>query len=122
MTRTRKRRTPAGDSAKGVTFESVRRFALGLPGVVEGPCYGTPGFRVKGKLIARLKEDGETLVVHMDHDSRAALMEANPETYFVTDHYAGHEWMLVRLPSVRAVEVREMLTNAWERRKGKTRR
>jgi hypothetical protein len=118
----RKRRPLSGVSAKGMTFESVRRFALALPGVLEDTCYGTPAFRVKGKLLARLKEDGETLVIRMDYDSRAALMEANPETYFVTDHYAGHEWMLVRLPTVRAAEMQELLTNAWQRRKGNARR
>lgn len=46
-----------------MNVRTVRRLALALPGVEEGPCYGTPGFRVKGRFLARLWEDGETLVV-----------------------------------------------------------
>jgi hypothetical protein len=46
-----------------VTRETVRRLALAFPGVEEGPSYGTPGFRVQGKFLARLWEDGEILVV-----------------------------------------------------------
>ena len=43
-------------------MKTVRRIALAFPGVEEGPCYGTPGFRVRGKFLARMKEDGETAI------------------------------------------------------------
>jgi len=43
-----------------VNLATVRRLLLALPGVEEGSSYGTPGFRVKGKFLARMKEDGET--------------------------------------------------------------
>jgi hypothetical protein len=98
------------------TFETVRRIALSLPGVEEGPCYGTPAFRVKGKLFARLKEDGETLVLRTDFEAREALLEARPETYFITDHYAGHEWILVRLGAVTRPELEDRITSAWRSR------
>ena len=38
------------------SLATVRRFALALPGVEEGHSYGTPGFRVRGKFLARLRE------------------------------------------------------------------
>ena len=81
--------------------------------------YGTSGFRVAGKLFARIKEDGVTLVVRTDRDSREALMEANPSTFFVTPHYRGHDWMLIRLSSVKPEELREQLVAAWKRRASK---
>jgi len=34
-----------------VTLQTVRRIALAFPGVEEGPSYGTPGFRVRGKFL-----------------------------------------------------------------------
>jgi hypothetical protein len=45
-----------------VTLATVRQLALAFPGVEEGFSYGTPGFRVRGKFLARLWEDGETLI------------------------------------------------------------
>jgi hypothetical protein len=37
-----------------VTQDDVRRAALSLPATTERPSYGTPGFRVKDKLSARI--------------------------------------------------------------------
>jgi len=45
-----------------VTWTTVRRLGLALPGLEEGLCFGTPALRVRGKFLARLKEDGENLV------------------------------------------------------------
>jgi hypothetical protein len=98
-----------------VTFETVRRFALALPGVVEGLSYGTPAFRVRGTLLARLHEDGDTLVVHVDQDEREALMAADPETFFITDHYRGYPWMLVRLSKAHEGDLARLLEQAWRR-------
>ena len=44
-------------------MDRLRAILLVLPGVTEGFCYGTPGFYVNKKIFARMKEDGETLVV-----------------------------------------------------------
>jgi hypothetical protein len=48
---------------RGVTVDTVRQLMFAFPGVEEGPCYGTAGFRVRGKFLARLRDDDETLVV-----------------------------------------------------------
>ena len=47
---------------RGVTFETVREIARTLPGAWRG-VYGTPAFKVKGKLFARQHQDGESLVM-----------------------------------------------------------
>jgi hypothetical protein len=88
-------------TSKQVAVERARRVLLGFPGVEEGPCYGTPGFRVRGKFLARLKEDGETLVVKCGFDERDLRMQYNPEVFFTTDHYRGHPSVLIRLTKVR---------------------
>jgi hypothetical protein len=98
-----------------VTLSTVRRLALALPGVEEGTSYGTPGFRVRGKFLARLWEDGETLVVKCGDDERDFRMQADPETFFITDHYRGYPTVLVRLGRVRLAELREVLEQAWRR-------
>jgi len=96
-----------------VTAGDVRRIALALPGVEEGPCYGTAGYRVRGKLFARMKEDGTTLVVKCGDDERDLRLQARPDAYFVTDHYRGYPTVLVRLGKVRVGELRDVLEKGW---------
>ena len=96
-----------------VTFDTVRQLALALPKVEEGTSYGTPAFKVRGKLIARLKEDGESLVVKIDFLRRDILMNAEPETFYITEHYRNYPSVLVRLSSVRVDVLRDLLEQAW---------
>jgi hypothetical protein len=85
---------------RGVTFERARELALALPGVVESTSYGTPALKLGKKMIARLKEDGETLVLKMDIVSRDLLLRAKPQVYYLTDHYRDYPYVLVRLAKV----------------------
>ena len=98
---------------QAAAFERARTILVGLPGVEEGPCYGTPGFRVKRKFLARLKEDGETLVVKCGFDERDFRMHADPDTFFTTDHYRGYLTVLIRLKKVRVKDLREVIEVAW---------
>src|SRR5439155_2505965 len=107
------RQALAGEA--GMTLQQVRRVLLSFPGVEEGPCYGTPGFRVRGKFLARLKEDGTTLVVKCGDDERDFRMQADPTTFFTTAHYRGYPTVLVRLTRVRAADLRDILEQAWRR-------
>ncbi len=99
--------------ATKLTFEHVRAIALALPEVDEGTSYGTAAFKVAKKLFARLKEDGETLVVKIDLAEREMRMRSEPETFFITDHYRDHPWILVRIARVSAADLRELLHDAW---------
>lgn len=96
-----------------VTFEIARRMALVLDHAEEVSSYGTPGFKVGGVLFARLHQSLDALIVRTDLEQRAALMEADPETYFITDHYLNYEWVLVRLDRVGPDALRDLLRGAW---------
>ena len=96
-----------------MTFQQARRLLLSFPGVEEGPCYGTPGFRVRGKFLARLKEDGTTLVVKCGDEERDFRMEADPKTFFITDHYRGYPSVLAKLPRLTRRQLRDVLTMAY---------
>ena len=96
-----------------VTLERVRAIALALPGVEEGTSYGTPAFRMRGKFLARLREDGETLVVTCDYPERDLRIEINPAAFFITDHYRGYPLLLVRLATVEEDDLRDLLEVAW---------
>ncbi len=97
-------------------FDTARKLALALPGVEEGTSYGTPAFRVRGKLFARLHEDGECLVVRADLDIRDLLLQADPRAFLVTDHYRAHPWVLARLGTVSRDQLGEVLEQAWRQR------
>lgn len=94
-------------------FQVVRRFALALPGVEEGTCYGTAAFRVRGRFLARLREDGETLAVKCGFEERDFRMLSNPSVFFTTDHYRGYPTLLIRLPAARRADIRDILEQAW---------
>jgi hypothetical protein len=98
---------------RAMSFATVRRVALALPGVEEGVSYGTPSFRVRGKFLARLREDGESLAVKCGFDERDLRIQADPETFFTTDHYRGYPTVLVRLAHVTTVDLRAVLEQAW---------
>jgi hypothetical protein len=97
----------------GVSYDTVRRIGLSLAGVEEGTSYGTPALKVKGKLLVRLKEDGETIVVRVPFDQRAEMLAADPETYYITDHYEPYEYVLVRLAKVHPDALRDLITGSY---------
>ena len=94
-----------------VTVETVRQLMRAWPGVEAGTSYGTLAFRVRNKLLARMHEDGESLV--MQCDDRDLLIEANPEAFYVTKHYLNYPRVLIRLANVRSEMLREVIEQAW---------
>jgi len=104
-----------GAKARGVSFEDVRAVALALPGSEEGSSYGTPAWRVRGKLFARIHDSGEALVVRVDPDERELAMAADPKTFFITDHYRDHPMMLVHLGHVTRPVLEQVLAESWRR-------
>jgi len=97
-----------------MTFDAIRKIALALDGVEEGTSYGTPAFKVNGALFARLRDDIGALVVRMSIDDRQELMAADPETYFITDHYLNYPWILVSFARVHPDAMRDLLRGAWK--------
>lgn len=96
-----------------VTFDTVRKIALTLAGVAESTSYGTPAFKVRGALFVRLHQDGESLVLRTDFVQRAEMIAADPETYYITDHYLNYPWILVRLARVHPDALRDLIKMAW---------
>jgi hypothetical protein len=107
------RRGKAGNAAR-VDFATVRRLALALPGVEDGISYRTPALRVRGKLLARLKEDGESFVLRVGFDARDILMQADPKTFYITDHYRDYPAVLIRFATVDPSQLPGILEQAWQ--------
>jgi hypothetical protein len=105
-----------------LTFKDVRKIAMSLKNVEESTSYGTAAFKVDGKLLARLREDGESLVVGTTFEEREEMMAADPETYYITDHYLKYPWVLVRLSRVHADAMRDLLGRSWRLARKMTRK
>ena len=94
--------------------ELVRQLALAMPNVQERPSYGTPAFFVRRKLFARLLEDNDSVVVKIDERDRTRRMAADPNAYFITDHYLKYPLMIIRLSAVDDDDLGDLLNDAWK--------
>ena len=96
-----------------INFDTVRKIGLALPGVEESTAYGSPALKVHGKLLAcvpahRSAERG-SLAVRVGFDDRAELLAADPDVYYVTDHYLNYTAVLVRLSRITPDVLRDLL-------------
>jgi hypothetical protein len=98
---------------KKIDLDTVRKFALLLPGVEESSAYGSTAFKVKGKLLACVpinkSAEPDSLMVRVDFAQRAELLAAAPDVYYLTDHYVNYPSVLVRLPRIHPDALRDLL-------------
>lgn len=99
-------------ATRKLSLPAIRRVALSLPGVEEGTSYGTPAWRAGKRLLARLHQDGESIVLKIGNETRDHLLQADSQTFFVTDHYRGYPMVLARLDRLSAVDLRKLLVRA----------
>ena len=110
----KKKSTTKAHRKLAVSFATVRKLALAFPDVQEGSSYGTPGFKVRGKFMLRLKEDGESLAVRVGSiEERDMMLQADPRVFFITDHYQNYPAVLVRLATATVPKLRDLLEEAW---------
>jgi len=101
-----------------IYLQFIRQHMMVLPGTTEGLCFGTPAFYVQKKLLARMWENGLVLVVHAD--DRDKWIQADPEIFFITDHYRNYPSILVHLDKIDPEELKKLLTESWLQRASKT--
>ena len=100
-----------------IYLQFIRQHMMTLPGTTEGLSHSTPTFYVNKKILTRLWENGEVLVVHTDE--REKWLQADPETFFITDHYRNYPYMLIRLDKVQPDDLKQLLTAAWLKKASK---
>jgi len=105
--------SPRKRSPSAVTFLDVVAAAHKLPEIEVSTSYGTPSIKVRGKMLARLQEDGETLVLRTDFVARQILTQADPEAFHFTEHYRNYPLVLVRLGVVHRAALPDLLERAW---------
>ena len=97
-------------------FKAVESIGRTLPDVEVATAYGQPALKVRGRMIACMAAnkaaEPNTLAVMMAFADRDALIEDDPDTYYLKDHYLNYPCVLVRLSRVRADALRDLLAGA----------
>ena len=103
---------------KKIDFDTVRRIGLALPDVEEGTAYGSPALKVGGQMFACIaihpSAEPNTLAVRIDFDQRDELIAADPNTYYLTDHYVDYACVLVRLARVHPDALPDLVRMGWQ--------
>ena len=100
------------------SFAAVKAVGLTFPDVEAVIRYdGSPVLKARGCFMAGLAshESAEpgSLVVRVNLDERAYLLEDAPETYYVTDAYRTYPVVLVRLAHVDRAALHDLLAVSW---------
>jgi hypothetical protein len=98
------------------TFKTVESIGRTLPGVEVTTTWGQPTLKVRGRMFACMAShksaEPNTLVVMMDFADRDALLEDDPDTYYLKDHYVNYPCVLVRLSRVQSDALRDLVSGA----------
>jgi hypothetical protein len=96
-----------------VTYAQVVKLAKTYDGVEETTSWGNPSLKVKGKLLAVLKDE-ETLVLRVPMEMKDFLLGADPELFWTTPHYDGYAAILIRLKRLKATELKDLMKRSYE--------
>ena len=102
-------------AARGVSIAQLKQIAASIPGLDASTSYGTLAFKVKKKLVARVREDGDTLVIAMDFVNRDLLMKAKPKVFHLKEHYLNYPYVLIALDQITPASLKEHLIDACAR-------
>jgi hypothetical protein len=110
-------------SKSGVSWQDIREMALSYPGMALYPPGDRDATQVRlGKkhLVFMSREPGAACLRPLDEVEQRMLMETQPETYFLTDHYRSWSCILIRLEYARPEELAALLEQCWRRIAPKT--
>ncbi len=101
---------------KRTGFDAVRAIGATLPDVEEATAYGAFCLKVRGKMFVcqaiNKAAEPNTLAVRMDFAQRDALLDEDPSTYYLKDHYVDYPCVLVRLSKVHPDALRDLVAGA----------
>jgi hypothetical protein len=88
----------------------ARKVILSIPGTDERLWFNQPSVFLHDRFLAKThhKEDAVTLQVG-SIEMRDMMLEAEPELFYITDHYRKFPFVLVRLSALTKTVLKEML-------------
>ena len=98
------------------SWQTARELALSLPDAEERDHFGSPSFRVGGKIFAQLsKQDGEAprALVKLSSADQAALTMSDPVTFSLVPSWGRHGWTYIELATADASMLHDLLWQSW---------
>ena len=100
----------------GHTFAAVEAIGRKLPDVEVTSAWGQPALKVHGKMFvcvaSHKSAEPNSLIVMMSFADRDALVEEDPATYYLKEHYVSYPCVLVRLTRVGLDALRDLVVGA----------
>ncbi len=97
-------------------IDSVRAFALSLPGAGEEPHFDMTSFRVRKKIFATAPRGGSYLHVFVGDDEVAASVAEDPGAFEPLLWGKQLRGLRIRLPATPQDRVAELLQESWRRK------
>ena len=93
-----------------LTKAEARKVMLAIPGTLERLWFNQPSIFLHDRFLAKThhKEDAVTLQVG-SMEMRDMMLEAEPELFYITDHYRKFPFLLVRLSALTRTVLKQML-------------
>jgi hypothetical protein len=102
--------------ARNRYFKLVESIGRTLPGVEVTTTWGQPTLKVRGKMFvcgaSHKSAEQNTLVVMMDFADRDALLEDDPDTYYLKEHYVNYPCVLARLSRISTDALCDLIVGA----------
>ena len=103
-----------------LSHERLCAMALELPATEPGTAWGQAVVKLAGKSLFFWSPKWNAPVFGMDFDTRDFLIEADPETFFTTDHHRRHPCVLARPEGLDEDWARAQLRRSWRAHAPKT--
>ena len=97
-------------------FDHVRALALAFPGVEESLTFGSPSLKVSGKFLTQMWQDGTSLILSMEIIERDMWINAEPDIFFITDHFRDWPGVLIRIDQIDDDLLCDLIEKTWRRR------
>jgi hypothetical protein len=97
-----------------ITEAQFKKIALSFPEAHEKSSYGYPAIFIAKKFFTRLRKEDDSIVLIVGSiDEREMMIESDPSTFHITQHYRDYPSVLVRIGRINEKTLRAMLERRW---------
>jgi hypothetical protein len=98
-----------------LSVAEARKIALSFPGAEERLSYGTPAIFVGKKTLVRIgTREPDTIQLNFEtFEERDHLIAADPETFYITEHFRSFKGLLARRAKLDAKTFRALVDRRW---------